>query len=106
MTAERKSQYVRNDPRPQRMCSWFTVISLTEFASIKTKQIPFLDTFVTIQQTGSDYTVFFEGVHEMVSFVKFGLIIAWHGNDLQNPESPAPELFTQSVGDGYHMSKK
>ena len=106
MTAERKSQYVRNDPRPQRMCSWFTVISLTEFASIKTKQIPFLDTFVTIQQTGSDYTVFFEGVHEMVSFVKFGLIIAWHGNDLQNPERPAPELFTQSVGDGYHMSKK
>ena len=97
---------VKNDPRPQRMCAWFTIISVTEYASLDEARIPFLDTFVTIEHAGAEYVVRFEGVHEMVSIVRFGLIIAWHGPDLQTPDRPAPELFTQSVGDQYYMSKK
>jgi nitrite reductase/ring-hydroxylating ferredoxin subunit len=106
MTTQAKSEYVRNDPRPQRMCAWFTVISLTEFASLTKKEIEFLDTFVTIEQRGSDYTVFFEGVHKMVSIIRFGLIIAWHGHDLKKPDRPIPELFSDPAGDEYYMSKK
>ena len=70
------------------------------------EKIAFLDTFVTIEQTGSEPVVRFEGEHEMVSIVHFGLIIAWHGPDLQRPDRPPPALFTESVGDGYYMSKK
>ena len=55
---------VKYDPRPQRMCAWFAVVSLTEFASLDSEKIPFLDTFVTIEQTDSGYVVRFEGADE------------------------------------------
>ena len=97
---------IKNDPRPQRMCAWFAVISVTELASHGEAPVPFLDTFVTIEQTGSEYVLHFEGAHEMVSIVRFGLIIAWHGPDLQRPDRPPPELFTESVGDEHYLSKK
>jgi len=106
MTIESKTEYVRNDPRPQRMCSWFAVISLEEFSELRDERIPFLDTFVTIKQMESEYTVFFEGAHEMVSVIRFGLIIAWHGPDLKNPDRPVPELFSEAEGDEFYMSKK
>lgn len=101
-----QSEYVRNDPRPQRLSSWFAVISTAEFDARPERELPFLDTFVTIERDGPEYTVFFEGVSEMISVVRFGLIIAWHGSDLGNPDRPVPELFAESAGDEYYMSKK
>jgi phenylpropionate dioxygenase-like ring-hydroxylating dioxygenase large terminal subunit len=88
------------------MCAWFTVISVDELASHTSDEVPFLDTFVTIEPKDGDYALLFEGTREMVSIVRFGLIIAWHGPDLKKPDRPPPELFAAPVGDEYYMSKR
>jgi nitrite reductase/ring-hydroxylating ferredoxin subunit len=92
------------DPRPQGMSAWFTVITESEFASLNSDRIAFLDSFVTIQRTDSEYTVRLKGQTEMVSIVQYGLIIVWHGPDLQSPDRPVPALFTQSVGSETYTS--
>jgi len=106
MIRKQTDRLVKNDPRPQRMCAWFTVISVTDFAALESDRIPFLDSFVTMTQRGADYEVLFEGEREMVCIVRFGLVIVWHGPDLLNPDRPPPELFTQNEGDEYYISSK
>ncbi len=85
------------------MCAWFALISLEELSARREREVPFLDTFVTIDEHKSGYTVLFEGEVEMVAVVEYGLIIVWHGPDLQNPERPFPELFAESEGDEEHV---
>jgi nitrite reductase/ring-hydroxylating ferredoxin subunit len=88
------------------MSAWFAILSIQEFQDLTTDSVPFLDTFVTIQKDNDAYRVFFEGEREMVVLIRFGLIIGWHGPDLENPERPPPDLFTQSVGDEYYVTEK
>jgi nitrite reductase/ring-hydroxylating ferredoxin subunit len=106
MIRKQSDRIHKDDPRPQRMSAWFAVITVADFADLKTDRIPFLDAFVTMRQEGSEYVVLFEGEHPMVSIVRFGLVIVWHGPNLQNPERPPPELFTQAQGDEYYTSSK
>jgi nitrite reductase/ring-hydroxylating ferredoxin subunit len=106
MTPENRTEYVRDDPRPQRMCAWFAVVSVQELGSLTSSEIPFLDTFVTVRSDAGGFTLLFEGLREMVSIVRFGLVIAWHGEDLEHPDRPPPDLFAVPAGDEYYMSEK
>jgi len=93
--AETKPAHKRHNPRPQRLHTWFNLIPVAEQRRRGDGEVLFLDTFVTVERGGSDeaYTVRFEGQHEMVVVVHFGLVFVWYGEDLQRPDRPFPVLF-------------
>ena len=98
-----------NEPmsvRPQRMCTWFTLIPVEEFENDKPEQVLFLDTFVTVKRKAEDdYEVLFEGKEPMLAKVYVGLIMVWYGDDLQTPTREFPKLYDELYPTKYISSK-
>ena len=84
--------------RPQKHNSWFNVIPVRDFASLKSPRVPFLDSFVTLEATAEEpgYLVRYEVVHRMHVTVQYGFICVWFGDDLTKPAWPFPVLFDRS----------
>lgn len=89
----------RDNPRPQRLHTWFNLIPVAEFEKTRPDKISFLDTFVTLHVRAGDdkprYIVRFEGKHEMTVVVMVGVIFVWYGDNLQKPDRPFPKLYEE-----------
>lgn len=96
------------DARPQRLCTWFNLIPVKKFKGLKTKEVPFLDSFVVIEPKGGAdedaYSVYFEGTQEMSVVVDYGVIFVWYGEDLLNPDRPFPQIFEEKYTSQYISS--
>jgi len=93
--------------RPQKHNSWFNVIPERDFATLGSARVPFLDSFVTVKESGdaSKYTVLYEGVEPMLVTLRYGFICVWFGDDLTSPDWPFPSLFEDSNEEGFVISK-
>lgn len=93
--------------RPQKHNSWFSVLPVRDFPRLKSARVPFLDSFITIESSGSEpgYVVRYEGVHPMHVTLRFGFICVWFGDDLENPAWPFPTLFERTFGRDFVVSK-
>jgi len=104
-----KPAHKRVNPRPQRLHTWFNLIPVKEFEDARPERILFLDSFATVQTRVSngetEYTVLFEGVHEMTVVVEIGIIFVWYGDDLKVPDRPFPKLYEQKYASEYVSSK-
>jgi nitrite reductase/ring-hydroxylating ferredoxin subunit len=108
----------RANPRPQRLHTWFHLISVKAFEKTRPERVLFLDSFVTILPKdagnganaangsgGPAYTVMFEGEREMSVVVNIGVIFVWYGEDLLRPDRPFPRLYDEQYPSEYVTSK-
>ena len=105
----------RGNPRPQRLHTWFHLISVKAFEKTRPERVLFLDSFVTIVPKdagnvangagGPAYTVMFEGEREMSVVVNIGVIFVWYGEDLLRPSRPFPRLYDEQYPSEYVTSK-
>lgn len=92
--------------RPQKHNSWFNVMPVRDFTKMKSRKVPFLDSFVTIESHGKEsYNVYYEGEKPMYVTVQYGFICVWFGDNLEKPDWPFPILFDENFGHDFIISE-